>query len=181
MSVVLVLFQILIVGQSSVQVRNKLPEGSICPQRWHRGHVFVLAQWFFFSSSPWCRLSCDCRLGQCMWEDLLCLPPPGASCQIGQHHEGNWFPPWQTPRHSITEAPHQLVRNSDAQQQKSYYKSQIPALFNWSFKACRSLTPSAYHLIILLPTHYNICISTVTSHIQPSCSFPNLHLRLCDC
>lgn len=136
---------------------------------------------FFFSSSPWCRLSCDCRLGQCMWEDLLCLPPPGASCQIGQHHEGNWFPPWQTPQHSITEAPHQLVRNSDAQQQKSYYKSQIPALFNWSFKACRSLTPSAYHLIILLPTHYNICISTVTSHIQPPCRFANLHLRLCDC
>lgn len=47
-SVVVVHFQILIVGQSSVQVRNKLPEGSICPQRWHRGHVFVLAQCFFF-------------------------------------------------------------------------------------------------------------------------------------
>lgn len=118
-SVVVVVFLILIVGQCSVQVRNKLPEGSICPQRWHRGHVFVLAQWFF-SSSPWCWLSRDCRLGQCMWEDLLCVPPPGASCQIGQHHEGNWFPPWQTPRHSITEAPHQLVRNSDAQQQKTY-------------------------------------------------------------
>lgn len=82
--------------------------------------MFLCLLSVFSSSSPWCWLSCDCRLGQCMWEDLLCVPPPGASCQIGQHHEGNWFPPWQTPRHSITEAPHQLVRNSDAQQQKSY-------------------------------------------------------------